>query len=154
MSETGLNEELKLWMEQMEKAQEKRDKYAKLQCIFAGLAAAFTGGAFLLLILWQAVLIPPVITTIDEAQKAVVQAQTVMTDLDNSLANLDEVAVQLAKADFEQMFQDVTSLTENSEKGIAEAMEKIDRLDMDGLNQAIKDLGAIVAPLANLLSKF
>ena len=46
-----------------------------------------------------------------------------------------------------------TFITENAES-VAEVMEKIEAIDFEGLNKAIKDLGAVVKPLADFFKKF
>ena len=44
-------------------------------------------------------------------------------------------------------------ITDNSE-AMTEVMEKIEGIDFEGLNSAIKDLGDVVEPLANFFGKF
>ena len=44
-------------------------------------------------------------------------------------------------------------ITDNSET-MTEVMEKIEGIDFEGLNSAIKDLGDVVEPLANFFGKF
>lgn len=46
-----------------------------------------------------------------------------------------------------------TFITDNSET-MTEVMEKIEGIDFEGLNSAIKDLGDVVEPLANFFGKF
>ena len=40
-----------------------------------------------------------------------------------------------------------------SEKSVEETVKKLDDLDLDSLNKAIKDLSAIISPLAKLFRK-
>ena len=46
-----------------------------------------------------------------------------------------------------------TFITENAES-VEQVMKKLDDIDFEGLNSAIKDLGDVVEPLANFFGKF
>jgi hypothetical protein len=51
------------------------------------------------------------------------------------------------------MLANVNSLVDTSEKSVEETVKKLDDLDLDSLNKAIKDLSAIISPLAKLFRK-
>lgn len=70
------------------------------------------------------------------------------------LANLETVSAELTKLDLENMLNNINSLVATSQSGLEEAMGQISQIDVDTLNQAIKDLSDIVKPLANLVSRF
>ena len=79
-------------------------------------------------------------------QEIAQQAGTVMT-------NLETVTQDLASADLSSMVEGVNTLAVNSQSAIAEAMKKLDLIDIDTLNKAIEDLADVVEPLAKV-SKF
>lgn len=81
-----------------------------------------------------------------QVQGLAAQAQNVMTDLGMA-------AEELSKADFSGMVNQVDTLVKNSQSAVTEAVKKMDTIDIDALNKAIKDLAAIVEPLAKV-SKF
>lgn len=79
----------------------------------------------------------------------------------NRLVNrLTVVADNLDQIDITYMTESVTNLALTGSEGIetalaqvSEALETINRLDIEGLNKSIADLGAVVEPLANLFSR-
>lgn len=66
------------------------------------------------------------------------------------LDNLDAVAWELANADIGSMVENMGALAADSQNIVAEAMEKLEAIDIDTLNKAIQDLAAVVEPLAKL----
>jgi len=78
-----------------------------------------------------------------QIQEVAKQAETVMDDLGTA-------AKALAATDFGGMVAKVDALTADSQSAVAEAMEKLDTIDIATLNKAIKDLAAVVEPLAKI----
>ena len=87
-----------------------------------------------------------VLTIAQPLQQMADQAGTV-------LANLDNVAQELADADLGSMVDSVNTLATDSQSAVTEAMQKLETIDIDTLNQAIADLADVVEPLAKV-SKF
>ena len=65
------------------------------------------------------------------------------------MADLGVVAESLAEADLGSIVENVNALASESQNAVAGAMKKLDAIDIDTLNQAIRDLADIVGPLAN-----
>ncbi len=120
----------------MERAIFQQTKIAKLQCILTTLAALACVGMFLLI--WS---VMPQIERLSGQMEAV-------------LTNLEIVSGQLAQADLAGMVQDVDKLAETSQQGVEQAMEKLNKLDLDTLNKAIADLADVVEPLARFFNVF
>lgn len=78
-----------------------------------------------------------------QIQTVAKQAETVMTDL-------GAVAQALAAADLGGMVEQVDILATDSQTAVTEAMAKLDTIDIATLNKAIKDLAAVVEPLAKV----
>jgi len=76
-------------------------------------------------------------------QDLATQAQAVLTDLGTA-------ANALTLVDFSAMASQVETLAADSQAAVTEAMKKLDAIDIDTLNKAIKDLAAIVDPLAKV----
>lgn len=68
--------------------------------------------------------------------------------------NLDTVTWQLANADLTSMVKNMGALAEDSQVIVESAMQKLDAINLEALNQAIEDLADIVEPLANITNFF
>lgn len=137
------NPETREWMALMEKSSRQQVRWARLQCLFA-LVAALCCGAVLLAVL---TVVPQVQQMAGQIQELGTQAQTVLT-------NLETVTSELAEVDLESMVSNVDSLVTDSQDGVKQALDKINALDIESLNQAIADLSAVVKPLADFFSRF
>ena len=70
------------------------------------------------------------------------------------LINLETVTNQIAEVDFGAMVKNVDDLVVTSQAGVEQAMDQISAIDFKTLNQAIKDLSDVVAPLAKFFNVF
>lgn len=84
----------------------------------------------------------------------------VLPGVNQLVSKLTIVVDNLNQIDITLMTESVTNLavsgTEGIETALAQvstALETINRLDIEGLNKSIADLGAVVEPLANLFGK-
>ena len=130
-------------LEQMEKANRKQVAYARLQFVFSVIAAI----CCILLLLAGVKVLP-------QLQEAVLQAETVLT-------NLETVTTDLAQADLIGMVENVDALVTNvdglvgtSQVGVEQTMAKINAIDFDALNDAIKDLSDVIEPIAKFFNTF
>ncbi len=95
------------------------------------------------------------------------RATKTLRGIDAATEELNSVAATLNQVDFVGMSESITELTEqgkdtlNTALGDVEAsldsmqtaLDNISRLDVDGLNQSIADLSAIVDPMARLFGR-
>lgn len=128
--------ELQEWMDRLEKFNHQQAKYAKLQCLFTLVAAVCCVSLFVL-----------VYVKLPAMQEVVVTMETV-------LENLETVTNQIAEVDFGAMVKNVDDLVVTSQAGVEQAMDQISAIDFKTLNQAIKDLSDVVAPLAKFFNVF
>lgn len=128
--------ELQEWMDRLEKFNHQQAKYAKLQCLFTLVAAVCCVSLFVL-----------VYIKLPAMQEVVVTMETV-------LENLETVTNQIAEVDFGAMVKNVDDLVVTSQAGVEQAMDQISAIDFKTLNQAIKDLSDVVAPLAKFFNVF
>ncbi|MEA5060647.1 MAG: hypothetical protein VB049_11560 [Candidatus Pelethousia sp.] len=84
----------------------------------------------------------------------------VLPGVNQLVSKLTVVADNLEKIDITYMTESVTNLAVTGTEGIETALEQvstalntINRLDIDTLNQSIADLGAVVEPMAKLFGK-
>ena len=52
------------------------------------------------------------------------------------------------------MVNNVDGLVTTSQEGIEQAMEKINAIDIEALNQAIQDLSDVINPISTFFNKF
>lgn len=130
-------------LERMEKANRKQVAYARLQFIFS-LVAVLCCAALLLF----------GIKVLPQLQEAVLQTETV-------LANLESVTTELAQSNLSGMVENVDLLVANvdglvgtSQAGVEQAMEKLNAIDFDALNDAIEDLSDVIEPIAKFFNTF
>lgn len=109
--------------------------YLKKQLNMMKIIMAAMSGIFLLLFVAVVILVPKVTDTLSRANHAIGQ-------ISETLIEVDEV------------FDSVNGLIEESEEGLSVAIDSMNSIDFDRLNQSIEDLGNVVAPLANFFSKF
>ena len=62
-------------------------------------------------------------------------------------------AAQETLTDIQTLF-DENGLVWQSSEALSQATEKLNRMDIESLNSAIRDLGAVVEPLAEFFGKF
>ena len=137
------NEKMMELLERMEKANRKQVAYARLQFLFAAVAA-----------ICCAVLLFFGLKILPQLQEAAVQAETV-------LSNLESVTTELAQADLSGMVENVDVLVTNvdglvgtSQTAVEQTMTKINSVDFEALNDAIEDLSAVIEPIANFFNTF
>ena len=125
-------------------------KLARMQCIFS--AAAAVCCAVLLIV--ALCFVPKLLSVVETTEILAARANTVLSDL-------ELVTSDLARADLAQMVDNVTELADQSGEGVAMAkdgvalaVEKIDAIDIDTLNQAIRDFSDVVEPLAKFFNIF
>jgi archaellum component FlaC len=92
-------------------------------------------------------------TAVEQAGDAIEQVNSMMGEVQSVVTNLDKSTKELAAIDLEGVLTNVNSLVETSEKSVQDTVKKIDDVDLDSLNKAIKDLSTIISPLAKLFKK-
>ena len=90
---------------------------------------------------------------VDRTGGIVEQANSMMNEVQDVVTNLDKSTQELAATDLNGMLDNVNSLVATSEKSVQDTVKKIDDVDLDSLNKAIKDLSTIIAPLAKLFKR-
>ena len=122
---------------------ERMEKNSRKQVFFARVQFILSAAALLCCI----VLLLSGMKILPQLQNTAKQAETVMS-------NLETVTTELAQADLTGMVENVDSLVVTGQEGIEQAMEKINAIDFEALNQAIKDLSDVINPISNFFNKF
>ena len=134
------NETFQELMTKIESSNAGQEKYAKKQYRMSQITAAASVIMLAAVLYTCSVMIPKVNVTYQNMQ-------LIMEDM-------KVVTSELAEADLERMISNVDELVTSSQKNINSAMEKLDAIDIDGLNTAIKNLSDAVEPFANFFNRF
>lgn len=81
------------------------------------------------------------------------RVNSLLTESEAVMANLNTVTTELTTIDFPDTINNVNSLVVSSQSDITDAMEKINKIDFEGLNNAIKDLESVISPLSKLFGR-
>ncbi|MCD8082035.1 MAG: hypothetical protein LUE86_00575 [Clostridiales bacterium] len=127
-------------MERIESSNAGQEKYARKQYRMSQITAAAS-------ILVLAIVIYVTVTLLP-------QVNNTFQSLDRIMKDLNTITSELADADLDQMFTDMDHLVVSSEEGIEEALEKLNAIDIESLNEAIKNLNDTVTPLAEFFNRF
>ena len=123
-------------LERLDQSNRQQAKFARWQCIFSIASAVCIVGLFVLV------------------YSLMPQVQALTTQTEVVLENLTEVTDQLAGMDLGTMVENVDELVITSQAGVEQAMEQLNAIDFETLNQAIEDLSAVIEPLANFFNIF
>ena len=127
-------------MERIESSNAGQEKYARKQYRMSQITAVASLISLLLVFYTCSVIIPKVTVTYENME-------LIMEDL-------KIITSELAEADINQMIEDVDKLAVESQKNISDAMKKVNDIDIEGLNTAIKNLSDVVEPFANFFNRF
>lgn len=130
-------------LEQINASLEKQNRLARWQLILT--AVLMTSCIILALLVFD--LLPKVQELIPAIQNLIVQVETTLTDLQT-------ITTQLAEADLKGMVDNVDQLVGSSQIAVEETMNKMNALDLNTLNKAIKDLAAVIEPMAKFFNLF
>ena len=142
------NTELMQLLQKMAQDNEDQNKYLRKQLFFTRIfaVACCVLVAALLAVLLK--LVPPVLNTMEQAVSAMEQATDTLEQASGTLEVVDDTL-----ADIQTLFEE-DGLVGQSSAALTQATEKISQMDIEELNKAIADLGAVVEPLANFFDKF
>lgn len=131
---------LERMMEQLIETEEERKRYARKQFYMLAVMAVCTVAVFFLVFLAYVSLVPKLKTSAEEIETATKELRV--------------ISRQLSEADLAGLVKHVDQMAVTSEEGVKEALEKIESIDIDELNHAIKSLSDVVSPLAKLMGRF
>ena len=127
--------ELQQILERLEKNSRRQLLHARLQTVFGIICTVFCG-----------ILLINLLAFIPKLESLISQTEVLLQDLDT-------VTQQLAKLELSTMVENINGLVTTSQAGVEEALGKINEIDFDTLNQAVKDLSNVVKPLADFARK-
>lgn len=111
-------------------------------------------GLMLVCAVCMAVLVVMVYRMLPQINEILDQARLAMGQIQTVLANLEQTTDQLAQVDLESMVSNVDALVVSGQQSLEASIAKLNSVDFDALNQAIKDLSAVIEPLAKMTRLF
>ena len=82
------------------------------------------------------------------------QAQQAITQIGTVLDYVEQTSSQLARVDYAGMVSNVDGLVTTGQQSLEATMEKLNSVDFDALNKAIKDLAAVTESLSKVARIF
>lgn len=131
MEDLGIRE----LIQEIQKENETERTHLRKQLNMMRVLMVGMAGIVCLLVVTLVVLVPEVLNTLNNANTALKEISTVAQ-------NANEV------------FYSVQTLVEESGQGVAEAIEKVNTINIESLNRSIEDLGTVVSPLSDFFSRF
>ena len=121
----------------------------KIHVFYARISAICGGILTMAVVIALLILVPSLLKTIHQVNGVAAEAEETLAQAQDALAGVDE------------MTDAVTSMSENMDTFVTEnavsieqVMKKLEAIDFEGLNGAIKDLGDVVEPMAKFFGKF
>ena len=130
------NKEMLELLQKIEKANRQQVRLTRFVCIFALIAALCC------------------ICTVGLVYHVLPQINTIISQMQIVLGNLEEATAQLSLVDFSGMIGDVDALVTTAQQSLDQTMNKLNTLDIQTLNQAIEDLAKVVEPMSKLMNVF
>lgn len=127
------------FLKRLEASNAKQEKYARKQYRMSQITALAS-------LVMMVVVISACFTVIPRLNTLFTNMETVMTDVET-------VTSSLANSNIDQMIDGIDQLVSTSEYSIRQAVDKLNAVDIDTLNQAIKSLNDVVEPMAKFFGR-
>lgn len=142
----GKEDQKKVFSEFMIRQEVHNQKMERMLKMIVACAA----GVLLVALVSSLVLVPRGISVLSEVEQVTPQAK-------QALENAQKVLEQVNAANPQQVLEDLNSLTKEGETAMQESVEELkkavdvlEQIDIEALNQAVENLGKAVSPLARL----
>ena len=111
-------------------------------------------GLMLVCAVCMAVLVVMVFRLMPQINEILAQAQHAFNQVGTVLDYLEQTSYQLSQVDLQGMVSNVDGLVTTGQQSLEASMEKLNGVDFEALNKAIKDLSAVIEPLAKMTKVF
>lgn len=135
---------------------EQRAHNQKMQRMMK-IAAGCMIGIFAVVVLVAALILPPVLGILSDAQEITTQVQDITGQAQEVLTQAQQVVNQVKEGDPKKLMDNLNSLAVEGEGAMQDCVEQItravdilDKMDIESLNTAVDNLGKAIAPLAKL----
>lgn len=137
------NKEMLELLKKMEESSRKQLLYSRIMGIAAVVAVICFVGAYFL-----------IRDFLPQISAIMTEIPGMVTQMERVLGNLEVVTTELAEVDFAQMVDAVNTLVATGQAGLEETVSSLKSIDFETLNQAIKDLAAVIEPMAKFSKLF
>lgn len=134
------NRNLEEILARIEESERKQEMYMRCQFLMTMIMAICCVGVLAAVILAYQNIVPT--------------AQDALLAIGNVTKDLGEISAQLTEADLGSLVEHVDQMAVTSEEGIKQALEQINAINIEELNQAIAALYEVISPLAKLMGRF
>ena len=111
-------------------------------------------GLMLVCAVCMAVLVVMVFRLMPQINEILAQAQHAFNQVGTVLDYLEQTSYQLSQVDLQGMVSNVDGLVTTGQQSLEATMDKLNSIDFEALNKAIKDLSAVTQSLANVTRIF
>lgn len=123
--------------------------HSRKQLMYARITAVTTFLMTAAIVVCMVVLVPPVIGTVNQANEVMAQASVTIELADQAIESVTQMSESITN-----MSNNMDILISDNAETVSQAMKKMEAIDFEGLNKAIKDLGDVVEPFARFFNKF
>lgn len=134
----------------LEENSRKQVRLARAQCVFS----AVTLVCCIAILIMAVMFVPKLDTLVTQVSGFVDNAEKVVENLNTISTDLAELDLSTMMENMNGLITDVDDLITTTREGLEDTMEKIDKIDFDALNKAIKDLADVIEPLAKFFNGF
>ena len=111
-------------------------------------------GLMLVCAVCMAVLVVMVFRLMPQINEILAQAQHTFNQVGTVLDYLEQTSYQLSQVDLQGMVSNVDGLVTTGQQSLQATMDKLNGIDFDALNKAIKDLAAVTESLSKVARLF
>ena len=111
-------------------------------------------GLMLVCAVCMAALVVMVFRLMPQINEILAQAQHAFNQVGTVLDYLEQTSYQLSQVDLQGMVSNVDGLVTTGQQSLEASMEKLNGVDFEALNKAIKDVAAVIEPLAKMTKVF
>ena len=111
-------------------------------------------GLMLVCAVCVAALVVMVFRLMPQINEILAQAQHAFNQVGTVLDYLEQTSYQLSQVDLQGMVSNVDGLVTTGQQSLEASMEKLNGVDFEALNKTIKDLAAVIEPLAKMTKVF
>ncbi len=124
-------------------------KNSKRQLFYTRITSLFAMVLVAAVIICLIMVVPKLLSTITNVNHVMAQATQTIELADTAIESVTEMSKSITT-----MGDNMDTFITDNSKSVEEVMKKLEQVDFEGLNNAIKDLGEVVEPFANFFGKF
>lgn len=117
-------------------------EYTKKEAQFSKITAICAITLVIIIAVVLALVVPKAIKTLDDIDRTVVEAESSLKKIDDMSESLKETGIMM------------NEFMNGNMETFGEALDKLNSVDIDTLNEAIRDLKAAVEPFAKMVNMF